>query len=146
MNDKLYDESTDEWGKTQLSISIRSVDECFGIHEDCLGLYELESQDVEHNTTVILDVLLRCNLNVEACHGQGYDDAATMSGVHGGVASNILRKQKKAYFVHCNVHSLDLALQDLTKESIAINVALNITNRGNYFLVVSNQFCLMSPF
>ena len=50
-----------------------------------------------------------------------------MSGVHNGVAANILRKQKKAYFVHCNAHSLDLALQDLTKESVAINVALNIT-------------------
>ena len=50
-----------------------------------------------------------------------------MSGVHNGVAANILRKQKKAYFVHCNAHSLDLALQDLTKESIAVHVAVNIT-------------------
>ncbi|CAF3882931.1 unnamed protein product [Rotaria sp. Silwood1] len=123
----ICDESTDESGKTQLSISIRSVDECFGIHEDCLGLYELESQNAEHITTVILDVLLRCNLSLDACRGQGYDGAATMSGIHDGVAANILRKQKKAYFVHCNVHSLDLALQDLAKESIAINVAINIT-------------------
>lgn len=66
-------------------------------------------------------------MNVEDCRGQGYDGAATMSGVHDGVAANILRNQKKAYFVHCNAHSLDLALQDLTKESITINVALNVT-------------------
>ncbi|CAM4768570.1 unnamed protein product [Rotaria magnacalcarata] len=123
----ICDESTDESGKTQLSISIRSVDECFGIHEDCLGLYELESQDAKHIATVILDVLIRCNLNVEACRGQAYDGAATMSGVHGGVVVYILQRQKKAFFVHCNAHCLDLALQDLTKVSITINVALNIT-------------------
>lgn len=103
------------------------MDECFGIHEDCLGLYELESQDAQHISTVILDVLLRCNLNVDACRGQDYDGAATMSGVHNGVAANILRKRKKVYFVHCNAHSLDWALHDLTKESVAIDIALNIT-------------------
>ncbi|CAF3500966.1 unnamed protein product [Adineta steineri] len=123
----ICDESTDESAKTQLSISIRSVDACFGIHEDCLGLYELESQNAEHITTVILDVLLRCSLSLDACRGQGYDGAATMSGIHDGVAANILRKQKKAFFVHCNAHSLDLALQDLSKESIAINTAINVT-------------------
>ncbi|CAF5137840.1 unnamed protein product, partial [Rotaria sp. Silwood1] len=63
---------------------------------DSLGLYELESQDAEHITMVILVILLRCNLNVEACRGQGYDGAATMIDVHGDVAANILRKQKKA--------------------------------------------------
>jgi hypothetical protein len=111
----------------QLSISIRSVDDCFGIHEDCLGLYELESQNAAHITAVIIDVLLRCNLNLNDCRGQGYDGAATMSGIHDGVAANILRKQKKAYFVHCNAHCLDLALQDLAKQCISMNVAINIT-------------------
>lgn len=110
-----------------MSISIRSVDDCFGIHEDCLGLYELESQNAAHITAVIIDVLLRCNFNLDGCRGQGYDGAATMSGIHDGVAANILRKQKKAFFVHCNVHCLDLALQDLTKQSVAMNVAINVT-------------------
>ena len=54
-----------------------------------------------------------------------------MSGIHDGVAANILRKQKKAYFVHCNVHSLDLALQDLTKQSTA-NVGY-LTGGFEYF-------------
>ncbi|CAF2055991.1 unnamed protein product [Rotaria magnacalcarata] len=97
------------------------------MHEDCLGFYELESQHAKHITTVILDVLARCNLNVEACRGQPYDGAATMSGVHGGVVVYIFRRQKKAFFVHCNEHCLDLTLQDLTKVSITISVALNIT-------------------
>ena len=73
----------------QLSISIRSVDDCFGIHEDCLGLYELESQNDAHITAVIIDVLLRCNLNLNDCRGQGYDGAATMSGIHDGVAAKL---------------------------------------------------------
>jgi len=111
----------------QLSISIRSVDDCFGIYEDCLGLYGLESLNAAHITAIIIDVLLRCNLNLNDCRGQGYDGAATMSGIHDGVAANILRKQKKAYFVHCNVHCLDLALQDLAKQCISMNVAINIT-------------------
>lgn len=123
----ICDESTNESGEIQLSISIRSVDECFGIHEDCLGLYELESQNAEHITTVILDVLLRYNLSLDAFCGQGYNSAETMSNIRDGVAANILRKQTQGYFVHCNAHNLDLALLDLASKSIAINVAIRIT-------------------
>jgi ubiquinone/menaquinone biosynthesis C-methylase UbiE len=49
-----------------------------------------------------------------------------MNGIYNGVAANILRKSKNAHFVHCNAHCLDLALQDLTKDSVVIDRALSI--------------------
>ena len=84
------DETTDESTKTQLSVSLRWVDECFGVHEDCLGLHELDSQDAEHITHAILGVLLRCNLNIEKCRGQAYN----------GVAANILRKSMNSLLMN----------------------------------------------
>ena len=50
-----------------------------------------------------------------------------MSGLLNGIAAIILRKSKNAYFVHYNVHCLDLALQDLTRDSVLVDTALNIT-------------------
>ncbi|CAM4849388.1 unnamed protein product, partial [Rotaria magnacalcarata] len=94
---------------------------------DVIGLYQLNSQYAEHITQVILDILIRCDLDIKFCRGQGYDGAATMSGHLSGVSARIKSLNPKAYFVHCNAHSLDLALQDLTCESPSVASALNIT-------------------
>ncbi|CAF1930954.1 unnamed protein product [Rotaria magnacalcarata] len=106
---------------------LRQVDDQFIVHEDVIGLYQLNSQYAEHITQVILDILIRCDLDIKFCRGQGYDGAATMSGHLSGVSARIKSLNPKAYFVHCNAHSLDLALQDLTCESPSVASALNIT-------------------
>ena len=66
----------------------------------------------EHLTEVIPDVLIRCNLDLTYCRGQGYDGASSMAGHLSGVAARIKSLSAKAFYVHCNAHSLDLALQD----------------------------------
>ncbi|CAF4808286.1 unnamed protein product, partial [Rotaria sp. Silwood2] len=111
----------------QMCFTIRSVDDQFIVHEDVIGLYQLNSQHAEHITQVILDILIRCDLDIKFCRGQGYDGAATMSGHLSGVSARIKNLNPKAYFVHCNAHSLDLALQNLTCESPSVASALNIT-------------------
>ncbi|CAF1642600.1 unnamed protein product [Didymodactylos carnosus] len=45
----------------------------------------------------IIDVLVRCGVDVSNCQGQGYDEAANTSGVHEEVAALLFKKQKKAY-------------------------------------------------
>ncbi|CAF4270051.1 unnamed protein product [Rotaria sp. Silwood2] len=124
----ICDEATDEAGLEQLCFTIRSVDDQFMVHEDVIGLYQLTSQNAEHITEVILDILVRCGLDIKLCRGQGYDGAATMAGHVSGVSSRIKNLNSKAYYVHCNAHSLDLALQDVTRDSPFVASALDITN------------------
>ena len=45
----------------------------------------------------------------EDCRGQGYDNAATMAGIHMGVQQQIRNVHTKAEFVACANHTLDLA-------------------------------------
>ncbi|CAF5016717.1 unnamed protein product [Rotaria magnacalcarata] len=98
------------------------------MHEDVLGMYGVTSQSAEHITNIILDILIRCNLDIKYCRGQGYDGAATMAGHASGVSTRITSLCKKAFYTHCNAHSLDLALQDLTRTSLSVSIALNMTN------------------
>ena len=41
---------------------------------------------------------------------QGYDGAATMSGIHRGVQANIRERIPKAQYVHYKAHVLNLAI------------------------------------
>ena len=66
----------------------------------------------EHLTAVILDCLLRLNLNIHLAREHGYDGAAVMSGVRNGVATKIAAIEARAVYIHCAGHSLNLALQD----------------------------------
>ncbi|CAF1986437.1 unnamed protein product [Rotaria magnacalcarata] len=124
----ICDETRDESGTEQLCFTIRSVDSDFVMHEDVLGMYGVTSQSAEHITNIILDILIRCNLDIKYCRGQGYDGAATMAGHASGVSTRITSLCKKAFYTHCNAHSLDLALQDLTRTSLSVSIALNMTN------------------
>jgi hypothetical protein len=83
------DESTEIAGKQQLTIILRHVDDSFEIHEDFIGLHEVEKADSEHLSSIILDCLLRLNLSIHSARGQIYDGASVMSGSWNGVAAKI---------------------------------------------------------
>ncbi|CAF4743604.1 unnamed protein product, partial [Rotaria sp. Silwood2] len=86
-------------------------------------MYMIASKSAADITEVILDIICRCNLDIKDCRGQGYDGAPSMAGHISGVAVRIQSLCRKAFFVHCNAHSLDLALQDLTSTSSSISTA-----------------------
>ena len=121
LRDSLYaticDEYTDISNKEQLTLCLRCVDELFNIHEDFLGLYQLEN--IKSNTIVsaIRDVLLRTQISLDNCRGQCYDGASNMLGKKSGVAKQILDIQPKAFATHCHCHSLSLSVKETTKES-----------------------------
>lgn len=68
---------------------IRWVSETYEIHEDLIGLVQMETTDASTITSVLQDCLLRCNLPVSNCRGQAYDGAANMAGHLNGVAVKI---------------------------------------------------------
>ncbi|CAF3101494.1 unnamed protein product, partial [Rotaria sp. Silwood2] len=123
----ICDATSDESDIEQLCFTIRSVDKDFIVHEDVLGLYAITSETAEHITGVILDILIRCTLNLKYCRGQAYDGAPATAGHISGVSTRIKSLCSKAFFVHCNAHSLDLVLQDLSRGSFAISDALDMT-------------------
>jgi hypothetical protein len=61
-------------------VSCHWVDEHYDIHEDPLGLVQIPSCTVDSIVQQLKDVLIRCILPLKKCRGQGYDEAATMTG------------------------------------------------------------------
>lgn len=82
------------------------------INESFLGFKEVHDQTASGLEKVILDGIEEKGLSLSKCRGQGYDGAATMSGVYSGVKTRIEKKQKTAKYVHCAAHNLNLVLND----------------------------------
>ena len=122
----ISDESRDISNKEQLTCVLRWVSTTdLSVHEDFLGMYQLEKTDAETITSSLKDILLRCNLKTEDLRWQTYDGAANMAGCLNGVAARISSENPRALYVHCANHSLDLALKDCTKASKIIRDSLD---------------------
>ena len=85
----MADEATDSGNKEQLVIVFRWVDENLAVHEDFVGLHEIDVANADFITSVIKNVLVACNLNVHQLRGQCYDGASIMSGLKNGVVTQI---------------------------------------------------------
>lgn len=116
----ISDEATDISHSEQLCLSVRWVDSHYLIHEDTLGLVQLPNTKALTIFQVIKDVLIRCSFPLELCRGQAFDGASNMSGLHNGVQALVKRQQKKALYVHCLAHSLNLAIQEVTKKCVLL--------------------------
>jgi len=94
------------------------VDEEFSVSEDFVGMYALDQTTAESIFNALKDVLVRCNLDKNNCHGQAYDGASAMAGHISGVARRMLDEVPAALFVHCYAHKLNLVLQDVCKNVV----------------------------
>ena len=124
----IADETRDISGSEQLSVSLRWVDDNYTIHEDLVGLMEVEMTDAETLTSTLKDVLLRCNLQLSQCRGQAYDGASNMAGHISGVSTRITREEPRALYVHCLAHSLNLCLQDCARYCDCVKNALSLAS------------------
>ena len=124
----LVDETTDARNKQQLVFCLRWVDDDLTTHEEFLGMHEIDSADSETITSVIKDILLRYNLSLDMCYGQCYDGASVMSGSRSGVAARIQQENKKALYVHCLAHALNLAVSSVCDKSKILKQTFDIVN------------------
>ena len=62
------------------------------VHEDFVGLYNVEEITGKAISSMIQDVLLRLQLPVDQLRGQTYDGACNMSGKFHGCQAEILKK------------------------------------------------------
>ena len=112
----MIDETTDVSNAEQMVFCLRYVDANLEVHEQFIGLYNLERTNAEMIVSVVEDVLLRMNLSITNCRGQCYDGASNMST---GFATRINALESRAPYTHCYGHALNLAVQ-VTLKSIKV--------------------------
>ena len=120
----IADEATDISRNEQLCVSIRWVDRHYNINEYPLGLVQLPNAEALTIFDTIKDVLIRCSLPLSQCRGQAFDGAANMSGLHNSVQGLVKREESKALYVHCLAHSLNLCVQEVTKQCVLLRDVL----------------------
>ncbi|CAH2295748.1 zinc finger MYM-type 1-like [Pelobates cultripes] len=75
--------------------------------ESFLGFFPVAEKTAAELTENILQHLEEDGLDISVCCGQGYDNAATMAGIHSGVQAKIKEINPKALFMPCANHSLN---------------------------------------
>ena len=83
----------------------------------------------------ILDTFRRCNINIDDCVGQTYDNAANMSGKYNSVQSLIKEVNQPAVYVPCMAHSLNLS---------GVCAASSCTDATSFFAFVQNIYVFLS--
>ena len=91
---------------------MRIAYEDLSIEEIFFGLYETSITTNDALITILKDVLLRMQLDINKCRGQCYDGAANVSGHVAGLRSKVLEKESLTLHVHCRAHKLNLAAHD----------------------------------
>jgi len=124
----IADETTDTSGMQQMCITLRWVDSNLQSHEDFVGLHEVSDASAKGITDVILDMLLRFGLDVHNLRSQGYDGCSIMAGRDNGVAARIRQQEKRAVFVHCSAHSMNLAVQEAAVSTPMIRDCLSLAH------------------
>ena len=95
----MFDSTPDISHTDQMSEVIRYVKIHSGkveVREVFLGFFPLRGKKADDLSSDILKNLKSDGLDIMMCRAQAYDNAATMSGIHGGVQAILKRKNKKA--------------------------------------------------
>lgn len=83
-------EVTDCGNKVQFAICSKSVDICFDVHENFIGIYNLDKIKAETLVTVVKNVFIKLNLPSLNARGQCYDGTNNMCVIKSGVSNEIL--------------------------------------------------------
>jgi len=66
-------------------------------------------------------------LSIAKCRGQGYDEAANMSGMYNGLQKRIKDIEPSAAYVHCSAHNLNLFVN--VKEITEMEIFFDVVQR-----------------
>jgi len=121
----ILDETNDISNKEQLTLVMHRINHNLDVHEEFLGMYQIDSTTAESITSTILDALLCFEIPLGKLHGQCYDGCSTIAGSHNGVAAKVLAMEPKAVFTHCYGLGLNLAVSDTTKKCVMLRDCLD---------------------
>ncbi|KAG0419191.1 hypothetical protein HPB47_004308 [Ixodes persulcatus] len=153
----MADSTTDMSGLEQFTLCVRCVDpSSLVIKELFTGLYNPPDSTAATLAASIKDILLRLTLSMQGLRGHCFDGAANMSGRLHGVRKIMSDEQPKIPYIHCSNHSLDLALQEISRKSDAMcevmtivkdvsNVILESSKRKNMYMDIVVEPCDGGP-
>lgn len=153
----MADSTTDMSGLEQFTLCVRSVDpSSLVVKELFTGLYNPPDSTAATLAASIKDILLRLTLSTQNLRGHCFDGAANMSGRLHGVRKIMSDEQPKSPYIHCSNHSLDLALQEISRKSDAMcevmtivkdvsNVILESAKRKNMYMDIVLEPCDGGP-
>ena len=121
----LADETRDVSNREQLIICIGWVSDSYEVHEDAVGLVQLENTTAETIYIALKNALLALGLQFENCRGQGYDGASNFQGHLTGVGRRFEDNFPSAIPVHCLAHCINLSVQQVAHKVKSIKEGLN---------------------
>ncbi|CAC5424195.1 unnamed protein product [Mytilus coruscus] len=104
------DECTDVSSKEQLGIVLRYLINGITPVEKLIEFVECQETTGAAIAEHIIERINELGLNMINCSSQSYDNAANMTGIHKGCATNIKESFPKAKFFYCMNHDSNLAV------------------------------------
>ncbi|XP_073491308.1 uncharacterized protein [Aquarana catesbeiana] len=123
----MFDSTPDISHTDQMSKVIRYVNiknRKVQVKEVFLGFFPLKGKKAADLSLDILKKLESDGLDIMMCRAQGYDNTATMAGIHGGVQSIIMEKNKKAIFNGCYLQTKGLSLDKVVTKLESLRLFL----------------------
>ncbi|XP_031287121.1 zinc finger MYM-type protein 1-like [Pistacia vera] len=122
----MIDESCDISRKEHMAIVLRYVNKNGLVVERFLGVEHVTSTTTLSLKATLDNFFSRHGLSFSRLRGQGYDGASNMQGEFNGLKTLVLKENRCAYYIHCFVHQLQLALVALAKNHDDVNDLFNI--------------------
>lgn len=114
----IADETADISRIEQLSICLRTVtltENKFEVQEKLFGFYAMDVCDGESLFLAIRDSLIRLDIDMKDCRAMTFDGASPFSSQSVGVGSRIRSISPSSLHTHCQMHCLNLSVQDVVK-------------------------------
>lgn len=116
------------------------------VHERFVKLVDFDKKTGAAIAEQIKRFLKECDLDLSWCRGQGYDNAANMTGKFQGVKTRILEENAQAYFSPCSAHMLNLCGTHAMETSVDVKTYFgNVQKLYKVFALSPARWKILQP-